>query len=58
MHGYPLDKSGTGKVKILTDADGDGHMDHSTVFAAGLEKQINSQQLEDWLAFLKRASND
>ncbi len=36
MHGYPLDKSGTGKIKILTDADGDGEMDHSTVFAEGL----------------------
>jgi putative membrane-bound dehydrogenase-like protein len=36
MHGYPLDKSGTGKIKILTDADGDGKMDHSTVFAEGL----------------------
>ncbi|CAN5907774.1 c-type cytochrome [soil metagenome] len=36
MHGYPLDKSGTGKVKLLTDTYGDGQMDHSTVFAEGL----------------------
>lgn len=36
MHGYPLDKSGTGKIKILTDTDGDGAMDKSAVFAEGL----------------------
>lgn len=33
MHGYPLDKSGSGKIKMLTDTDGDGRMDKSTVFA-------------------------
>ena len=33
MHGYPLDKSGTGKIKLLSDTDGDGRMDESTVFA-------------------------
>ncbi len=36
MHGYPLDKSGTGKIKLLSDEDGDGVMDKSTVFADGL----------------------
>ncbi|HEY9488501.1 MAG TPA: PVC-type heme-binding CxxCH protein, partial [Chryseosolibacter sp.] len=36
MHGYPLDVGGTGKVKLLTDTDGDGVMDKSTVFAEGL----------------------
>ncbi len=36
MHGYPLDKSGTGKVRLLSDEDGDGVMDKSTVFADGL----------------------
>src|SRR5215203_6054171 len=36
MHGYPLDKSGTGIIKLLSDTDGDGHMDKSTVFADGL----------------------
>ena len=36
MHGYPLDKSGTGKVKLLTDTNGDGQMDQSSVFAEGL----------------------
>lgn len=36
MHGYPLDKSGTGKVKLLSDTDGDGRMDKSTVFADSL----------------------
>ncbi len=33
MHGYPLDKSGNGKIKLLSDEDGDGKMDKSTVFA-------------------------
>ncbi|CAN5908495.1 hypothetical protein BH24BAC1_BH24BAC1_30150 [soil metagenome] len=36
MHGYPLDKSGTGKVKLLFDTNGDGRMDQSTLFAEGL----------------------
>lgn len=36
MPGYPLDKSGSGKIKILKDTDGDGKMDQSTVFAEGL----------------------
>lgn len=36
MHGYPLDKSGSGKIKLLTDTDGDGKMDKSIVFAEGL----------------------
>jgi putative membrane-bound dehydrogenase-like protein len=36
MHGYPLDKSGTGKVRLLIDKDGDGKMDQTTVFAEGL----------------------
>ncbi|MEX2232869.1 MAG: PVC-type heme-binding CxxCH protein [Cyclobacteriaceae bacterium] len=36
LHGYPLDKSGAGKIKLLTDSDGDGRMDKSTVFAEGL----------------------
>ncbi|WP_229252749.1 PVC-type heme-binding CxxCH protein [Dyadobacter helix] len=36
MPGYPLDKSGTGRIKLLSDTDGDGKMDKSTVFADGL----------------------
>src|SRR5258706_11757945 len=36
MFGYPLDKSGTGKIKILTDTNGDGRMDKSSVFAEGM----------------------
>ncbi len=36
MHGYPLDKSGAGKIKLLSDTDGDGRMDKSTVFAENL----------------------
>lgn len=36
MHGYPLDKSGQGRVKLLRDTNGDGMMDESVVFADGL----------------------
>lgn len=36
MHGYPLDKTGSGKIILLSDADGDGNMDKRTVFAEGL----------------------
>lgn len=36
MHGYPLDKSGSGKIKLLSDTTGDGRMDKSLVFADGL----------------------
>lgn len=36
MHGYPLDKSGTGNIKLLTDTDGDGKMNKSTLFADNL----------------------
>lgn len=36
MHGYPLDKSGTGKIKLLIDTNGDGQMDKSTTFADSL----------------------
>ena len=36
MHGYPLDKSGSGKIILLSDTDGDGNMDKRTVFKEGL----------------------
>jgi putative membrane-bound dehydrogenase-like protein len=36
MPGYPLDKSGSGKIKILRDTNGDGVMDKSTIFAENL----------------------
>ena len=36
MHGYPLDVGGSGRIKLLADADGDGRPDRSTVFADGL----------------------
>ncbi len=36
MHGYPLDKSGTGVIKLISDTNGDGRMDKSVVFAKGL----------------------
>lgn len=36
MHGYPLDKGGSGKIKLLSDEDGDGKMDKSVTFAEGL----------------------
>lgn len=33
MHGYPLDKAGSGIIKLLTDTDGDGAPDKAIVFA-------------------------
>lgn len=36
MPGMPLDKSGKGRVRLLSDTDGDGKMDSSTVFADSL----------------------
>lgn len=36
MHGYPLDKSRTGRIMRLEDTDGDGVMDESKVFMDGL----------------------
>lgn len=36
MPGYPLDISGSGKIKLLTDRDGDGKIETSTTFAEGL----------------------
>ncbi|MBL7697798.1 MAG: c-type cytochrome [Chitinophagaceae bacterium] len=36
MHGYPLDKSGSGRIMLVSDNDGDGIMDESTVFRDGL----------------------
>ena len=36
MHGYPLDKSGTGKIKLLIDTDKDGVFDQSVVFVDSL----------------------
>jgi putative membrane-bound dehydrogenase-like protein len=37
MHGYPLDLSGSGRVMLLSDSDGDGKPDRSTVFVDGLK---------------------
>lgn len=36
MHGYPLDKSGSGIIVMLSDTDGDGIMDKRTVFKDSL----------------------
>ena len=36
MPGYPLDKGGSGKVVLLSDTDGDGKMDKTTVLKEGL----------------------
>ena len=36
MHGYPLDKSGSGNIILLSDTNGDGNMDKRTVFKSGL----------------------
>ncbi len=35
MPGYPLDTSPSGRIMLLSDTDGDGRPDSSTVFAAG-----------------------
>ncbi len=36
MPGYPLDVSGSGSIKLLSDTDGDGVMDKGTTFAENL----------------------
>ena len=36
MHGYPLDLSNSGQIKLLKDTDGDGYPDKSIVFADSL----------------------
>lgn len=36
MHGYPLDKSGSGNIVLLSDTNGDGIMDKRTLFKEGL----------------------
>jgi putative membrane-bound dehydrogenase-like protein len=36
MPGYPLDKTGTGRIVLLSDENGDGAMDKRTVFAENL----------------------
>ena len=36
MHGYPLDVSGSGKIKLLSDTNNDGIMDQSVLFADSL----------------------
>src|SRR5688500_10224824 len=36
MPGYPLDKTGSGTIKLLSDTNSDGRMDKSIVFADGL----------------------
>lgn len=36
MPGYPLDISGSGKIKMLSDTNGDGKMDKSVTFADSL----------------------
>jgi putative membrane-bound dehydrogenase-like protein len=33
MHGYPLDTTGSGKIKLLTDTNSDGRPDKAQVFA-------------------------
>jgi len=36
MPGYPLDKGGSGEIRLLTDTDGDGKLDKATKFATKL----------------------
>src|SRR4051812_19190044 len=37
MHGYPLDTTGSSKIKFLTDTNGDGAPDKAVVFADHLK---------------------
>lgn len=36
MPGYPLDTEGSGRIRLLSDTNGDGYPDRSTLFAEGL----------------------
>jgi putative membrane-bound dehydrogenase-like protein len=36
MPGYPLDVGGSGRIKLLSDTNGDGQMDSATIFAENL----------------------
>lgn len=66
MHGYPLDKSGSGNVILLKDTNGDGKMDQRIVFAdkltlpAGLMRWKKGILITDApnLLYLEDSDND
>lgn len=47
MPGYPLDVSGSGRIKILHDTDQDGRPDSATVFADGLRLPTGIMRWKD-----------
>ena len=47
MPGYPLDVSGSGRIKILHDTDQDGQPDSATVFADGLRLPTGIMRWKD-----------
>lgn len=49
MHGYPDDRSGTDRIVLLDDGDGDGRMDESTVFADSLVWPMGIMRWKDGL---------
>lgn len=49
MHGYPQDKSGTDRIMRLSDPNGDGQMEKSTVFADSLVLPMGIMRWKDGL---------
>ena len=49
MPGYPLDVSGTGRVRMLRDTDGDGILDEGTLFAEGFVLPTGIMRWKDGL---------
>lgn len=49
MHGYPDDRSGTDRIMMLNDTNGDGRMDESTVFADSLVLPMGIMRWKDGL---------
>lgn len=66
MHGYPLDKSGSGNIILLKDNNGDGQMDERLVFAdnltlpAGVTRWKKGILVTDapYLLYLEDSDND
>lgn len=49
MHGYPTDQSGSDRIVLLQDTDGDGRMDGHTVFADSLVWPMGIMRWKDGL---------
>ena len=47
MPGYPLDASGTGRIRLLRDTDGDGQPDASSLFADSLRLPTGLMRWKD-----------